>query len=110
MSAPDPYWQKFPVTLVFVEPGVYGGTIIERGELDNKPDVPRLVLRRRDGGKAILNVTQSRLLAELHRLQPQVGDTLKITYHGPAKKAPPGMSPTKEFSVEVIPPTNGAKR
>lgn len=98
------YWRQFPVTAHFLEPTEIIGVLIEHGELRTKEGpIPRLKLQTDDGTIVIVNVSQTRLLAELHRLSPAVGDRIKITYTGEAGRAAPGMSKTKEFTVAVRP-------
>jgi len=98
------YWLKFPVTVTFLEPGFVEGTITALETLENVDGIhPRIRLRRPDGGTSIVNATQTRLVAELVRLSPAVGDKVRITYHGTAKKAARGFDPAKEFTVEIWP-------
>ena len=102
MSGVHDYWRQFMHTVSFAEPCKVEGTVEARSQ-DGPRDgpYPVLVLRTDSGYKLKVNVTQTRLLSELVRLGPDIGDRLTIVYHGPAPKAPPGMSPTKEFSVSV---------
>lgn len=98
------YWRGFPVTAHFLEPTEIIGVLIEHGELRTKEGpIPRLKIQTDDGVVIIVNVAQTRLLAELARLSPAVGDRIKIVYHGEAARAAPGMSKTKEFTVAVRP-------
>jgi hypothetical protein len=99
----DPYWKQFMHTVSFSEPDQrVSGTLEGRNQDGPREDpYPVLLLRTDSGYKLKVNVTQTRLLSELVRLRPDIGDTVTIIYHGPASKAPPGLSPTKEFSVEV---------
>jgi hypothetical protein len=98
------YWLKFPVTASYLEPCVTEGTILELGEIKTaEGHFPRLTIKSPLGQTVIVNAVQTRLVSELVRLKPRVGDKIRINYRGPAKKAPPGLSPTKEFAVEVWP-------
>jgi hypothetical protein len=100
---PDPYWSQFAHVWTFTEerPKVEG--VLEGRKQGGPRDdpYPVLMLRTDSGYKLLINVTQTRLLAELVRHRPDVGDRLTIVYDGTASKAPPGMNPTKEFTVEV---------
>lgn len=100
---PDDYWRQFMHTVSFATPTTVKG-ILEGRKQDGPRDdpFPVLLLRTDSGYKLKVNVTQTRLLGELIRARPELGDEIEIVYHGPADKAPPGMSPTKEFSVHVI--------
>lgn len=96
------YWRQFPITVKFVEPYEYVGKLIELGEVRQRDEIlPKLRLQQKDGTILVIIVGQVLLLAELARTQPAVGDMVKITYHGEAKRAAPGMNPTKEFTVDV---------
>lgn len=98
------YWLKFPVTASYLAPCVTEGTILELGEIKTaEGHFPRLTIKSPLGQTVIVNAVQTRLVSELVRLKPRVGDKIRINYRGPAKKAPPGLSPTKEFAVEVWP-------
>jgi hypothetical protein len=98
----DRYWQQFVHTVSFLEPTKVEGELILRDQDGPKDDpYPVLVLKLRTGYKAKVNVTKTRLLGEFMRARPTIGDWLEIVYHGPAGKAPPGLSPVKEFSVHV---------
>lgn len=96
------YWRQFPVTVHFQEPCEVVGKLIELGEVKSREEwLPRLKLQAKDGTVSTILVGQTRLLAALAEQRPAVGDLLRITYHGEAKRAAPGMNPTKEFTVEV---------
>ena len=99
----DGFWRQFPVTVRFDEPGkTVVGRIIDLTEIRVREEyLPKIRLSQEDGTVLIIVVGQTRLLAELARLKPAKGDLLKITYHGEAKTAPPGMNATKEFTVAV---------
>lgn len=102
--AQDDYWRQFQATVSFLEPCEVVGTIEARGKLDTREGAaPQLRIRLDNGYIVIVNAVQTRLLAELVRLQPAVGDRIKIVYRGQTGKAAPGMSPTKEFAVAVRP-------
>lgn len=98
----DGFWRQFPITVHFQEPCEIVGQLSSLDEVKSQEEyLPKLRLQQKDGTILIIIVGQTRLLAELARLKPAVGDYLKITYHGEAKRAAPGMNPTKEFTVEV---------
>lgn len=105
----DDYWRRFVHTVSFLEPTSFRGRLVSRDQDGPKNDpYPVLILElfrpqtdEPNGYRARVNVTQTRLLGELIRTRPAVGDVVEIIYHGPAPKAPPGMSPVKEFSVHV---------
>lgn len=98
----DNYWRQFMHTVSFVEPTKVEGVLEGRTQDGPRDDpYPVLLLRTDSGYKLRVNVTQTRLLGELIRLRPDIGDRIEIVYHGPAPKAPPGMSPVKEFTVTV---------
>jgi hypothetical protein len=111
----DRYWQQFVHTVSFLEPMKVEGELIVRDQDGPRDDpFPVLILQLRTGYKAKVNVTQTRLLAELVRARPNIGDHLEIVYHGPAPKAAPGLSPVKEFTVHVTrkgsPPPDGTEK
>lgn len=101
------YWRGFTVTVHFNEPITVIGTVSALAEhTDRNRDGtmtrhPRLTLRDDDGQVLVIIARQTRLLAELVAKAPVVGDRVKIVYSGPAERAAPGMSPTKEFTVQV---------
>lgn len=97
------YWRQFPITVRFEKPDQeVVGRIVELTEIKVRDEyLPRIRLQQKDGTILIVVVGQTRLLAELADKRPAKGDWLKITYHGEAKRAAPGMNPTKEFTVEV---------
>lgn len=110
MSA-DTYWRKFIHTVSFLDPCALAGELTARSEDGPKDDpYPVLVLTLDSGYRVRVNVTQTRLLGELIRTRPVVGDRLEIAYHGPAAKAPPGLSPVKEFTVTVTRRNTGPSR
>lgn len=96
------YWGQFTPTVSFLEPCRVAG-IVEVRETFKGTDgaAPRLRLRLDSGRSVWVNVVQTRLLEELVRKAPNVGDRVEIIYKGTAQKAAPGMSPTKEFDVTV---------
>lgn len=96
------YWRQFESTVSFLEPCQVVGTIEVLGKLETRDGAaPQLKLRVASGAIVIVNAVQTRLLAELVRLEPAVGDRIKIIYRGQSSKAAPGMQPTKEFEVVV---------
>lgn len=97
----DDYWRQFVHTVSFLEPTTIKGLLVIRDQDGRDDPYPVLILELASGYRAKINVTQTRLLGELIRCRPRVGDTIEIVYHGPAPKAAPGMSPAKEFSVFV---------
>lgn len=100
----DDYWCQFEATVSFLERCEVAGTIIGRGKLDTRDGAaPQLRIRLDNGYVVIVNAVQTRLLAELVRLRPAIGDRITIVYRGPAPKAAPGMNPTKEFDVTIHP-------
>lgn len=102
MAAGDDYWNQFIATVAFMEPTEIEGVIEWLDTTKVTGGTAPMFLVRLDSGQGFRVVaTQARLLEELTRKRPRAGDTIKITYHGEAAKAAPGMSPTKEFSVEV---------
>jgi len=113
VSMPDPvrasfnaaqYWNQFPITAYFDQPGVtVSGHLIEHLTVKTADGpMPKLRLQTDKGRIVYVNVSQARLLSELVRLAPAVGDQVTITYHGEANKAARGMNPAKEFSVEIV--------
>jgi len=99
----DDYWRQWTATVSFMEPCTLEGTIewLDRYKT-NSGYVPQMLLRFADGRGVIVNVTQARLLEELTRERPRAGDRIKIIYKGEAKKAPPGLSPTKTFELVIL--------
>jgi hypothetical protein len=94
------YWKKWPVPLTFTEAGDEAtGEIIALGDLREK--WPELHIRQADGIVRIVRVTQARLHELLGEAVPCAGDRIRIRYTGDAQKAAPGMSPAKEFTVEL---------
>lgn len=103
MTPPDPYWSKFVATVVFHQAADRVAGVLEARSDDGPKDdpYPVLILRLPNGYRVRVNVTQTRLLGELIRKRPAIGDELEIVYHGATGKAPPGLSPVKEFTVAV---------
>lgn len=102
----DPYWSQFSHVVQWDRtPKVSGKLEARRSEGPKDDPYPVLMIRTASGYALQINVTQTRLLAELVRLRPDIGDHLEIVYDGQAPKAPPGMSPVKEFTVHVTPKT-----
>lgn len=98
------YWRRFAATASFLEPCEVKGRIVRLEEFKAADGLaPRITVETPDGLTLIVNAVQTRLVAELVRLAPAVGDKIRITYHGATGRAAPGMSPTKEFTVEVWP-------
>ena len=95
-------WKQFPVTVSFLEPCVVQGIVAEIERLDSGAGAT-LTLKSPDGLTFIVNAVQTQLRSQLVLRDPQKGDKVRITFHGAAKKSAPGMSPTKEFTVEVWP-------
>lgn len=96
------YWIQFPVTVYWDHPVKVSGHLMEHRVVKTADGpIPRLELQTAQGRRIIINVAQQRLLAELARLEPAVGDVVSIEYHGEAPKAAPGYSKAKEFTVEV---------
>ena len=97
------YWRQFPITVRFdKEEQTVVGRLTDLQEVRVREEyLPKLKLVQKDGTVLIIVVGQTRLLAELAEKRPAKGDWIKITYHGEAKRAAPGMNPTKEFTVEV---------
>lgn len=94
------YWRHWPAPLTFTKPGDKAeGEIVAEGDLDEK--WPELYIRQADGIVRVVRVTHARLHELLAEALPRVGDRIRIRYVGDAKKAAPGMSPAKEFTVEV---------
>jgi hypothetical protein len=94
------YWRRWPVPLTFEKPGDKAeGVIVAEG--DPRQKWPEIHVRQDDGIVRIVRVTQTKLREKVGVLAPCQGDWIKIVYIGDAKKAAPGMNPTKEFTVEV---------
>ena len=95
-------WTRFPYTVSFATPCQVAGTILALEDIQTADGTgTRITILQADGNTAIVNAIQTRLRAELIPLDPQEGDRIRITYIGEAKKAAPGMSPTKDFRVEI---------
>lgn len=98
----DDYWNAFVATVSFMEPCEIVGTLEWRDVFKtNDGNAPWLMLRLDSGRGIHVKAVQARLLEELTRERPQIGDRVRIIYRGEAKRSAPGMSPTKEFTVEV---------
>lgn len=101
----DGYWRQFPISVRFDDSKIgkpLQGTVVDLGEVKVRDEwLPKLRLQSKNGQVYVLVVGQAVLLAELVRLKPAKGDEVTITYHGEAKRAAPGLNPTKEFTVEV---------
>lgn len=94
------YWKRWPVPLTFTKAGDEAiGEIVALGDMKEK--WPELHVRQADGIVRVVRVTQARLHELLGELTPGVGDRVRIRYTGDAPKAAPGMSPAKEFTVEI---------
>ena len=100
----DRYWKQFMHTVFWDRTPKVEGILEARNQDGPREDpYPVLIVRTKGGYKLKINVTQTRLLSELVRLRPNIGDHIEIVYDGLAPKAPPGMSPAKEFTVHVTP-------
>lgn len=99
------YWHQFPITIDWtVEGQTIIGTIEHLGETKHRDEwSPRIHIRQDDGILAIVTAYQTRLLSELVRLAPKVGDRIRIRYLGDNDKTAPGMAPTKQFAVALKP-------
>lgn len=99
----DDYWRGFIATASFMEPTTIEG-MVEWLDVykTNKGIAPQMLIRLDSGQGVIINVLQARLLEECTRLRPRAGDRIRIVYEGEAKRAAPGMSPTKEFDVTIV--------
>ena len=99
----DGYWRQFPITVRFdkAEQEVIGRILDLQQVRVREEYLPKLRIQQKDGTILIVVVGQTRLLAELAEKRPAKGDWIKIVYNGEAERAAPGMSPTKEFTVEV---------
>lgn len=96
------YWRQFPVHVHWDEPIEVVGTL--EAILEQKtPEgtIPRLKIRADDGTLQVVLAAQTRLMNELIRQAPIVGDRIKIAYLGEADRAAPGMSRSKAFKVAV---------
>jgi hypothetical protein len=103
------YWRQFPVTAHFLEPMEIDGTLIELAEHKARDEyIPKLRIQQDDGTVVIVIAGQTRLQAELVKHAPAVGDRITISYTGEARRAAPGMNPTKEFTVTVRRPGDGS--
>jgi hypothetical protein len=100
----DGYWRQFVVPFYFNDPGDWvQGAVTHLAEDRTQGDlVPRVHLQAKSGRQYTVTAHQARLRAELVKLAPAVGDTIKITYNGEADKAAPGMNKAKEFTVEKV--------
>lgn len=95
------YWEQFHANVTFDEPTEISGLVVELlEERSGTRPVPRLKIQTKDGIVYVI-AGQARLIAALKREKPVVGDRIRITYHGEAEKAAPGMSRAKLFTVEV---------
>jgi hypothetical protein len=94
------YWKNWPVPLTFTEPNDEAtGEIIALGDLKEK--WPELHIRQADGIVRTVRITHARLHELLGEQKPCAGDRIRIRYTGDAPKTAPGMSPTKQFTVEI---------
>lgn len=111
----DEYWRQFRTVFFFTEerPKVVGTLEARTQDGPREDPYPVLMIRTDSGYKLQINVTQTRLLAELVRAGPDIGDRIEIIYDGTAPKSAPGMNPVKEFTVFVTPkgspPSDNAK-
>lgn len=98
----DNWWKQFPVTVHFVEPVRITGTVTNLDDIETRDGIiPRVTLQTADGHKLHIHAGPVRLLAELVRLKPVIGDKVTIQYLGESSKKALGLSATKEFKVEV---------
>lgn len=97
------FWRQFVTAFYFDKPGdEVAGALLWYGPAAPKPDdPPQIRLQTKDGRVVEVTASQERLKAELVRLEPAVGDRLRIRYDGEAERAAPGMSRSKLFTVEV---------
>lgn len=107
------YWRGYSVTVHWDRPMKVIGTVLRLSEVRYRDDwVPKVHLLTDRGTEVIVVPFQARLLAELVRLAPAVGDRVTIDYRGEASTSAPGMRPAKEFVVTVTrpggPPGKGA--
>lgn len=98
------YWRRWPVTVSWAEPCEVVGTLMGLG--DPKEKFPQMHIRTPQGLVVTINVVQARLHELLAQAAPNVGDKIRVRYLGEASKAAPGLSPTKQFTVEVWPQKN----
>lgn len=97
------YWREARAVFYFESEGdCIAGAILELVPMARKGDPPGLVIQSREGDVWIVPARQARLVFELKKAQPAVGDRVRITYMGLAKNAAQGMHKAKEFTVEVI--------
>lgn len=106
------YWARFVATAYFTEPMTIVGTVESLGDQMVRPGeyVPEVLIRLDDGSLVKVTAHQVRLVNELLRTKPVVGDRIRIRYLGEAPKAPPGLHPAKEFLVEVRRPPSSPNR
>lgn len=95
------YWREARAVWYFEEPGAIAGEILELIPMARKGDPPGLVIQTKDGDVWVVPCRQARLVFELKKAQPAVGDRIRITYVGLADKAAPGLNRAKEFTVEL---------
>lgn len=99
------YHRQFIVPWYPKSPGdeLVGAVIeyVEPRERDRKDWVPGWLIQTKGGDLRKVVGYQTRLAAEMVEASPVIGEVVKITYHGEAKKAAPGMNKAKEFTVAV---------
>lgn len=97
------FWRQFVTTFYFDRPGdELAGALLWYGPATAKPDdPPQIRVQTKEGRVHEVTASQERLKAELCRLEPAVGDRIRIRYDGEAERAAPGMSKAKLFTVEV---------
>lgn len=89
-------------TVTFQKDRPVEGVLEARSQEGPRDDpYPVLVLRTPQNWKLKIHVSQVRLLSELMRQRPDLGDHVRIVYTGDASTSPPGLSPAKEFEVTV---------
>jgi len=92
-------WRKWPVTASWAEPCEVVGTVATLPDPSTK--FPTFMIRTPEGLMVTINVVQARLHELLAQAAPDQGDKIRIRYLGEADRAAPGMSPTKQFTVEI---------
>lgn len=95
------YWRQFEVIW---DPDRVGeeivGVVEHLGEeAYREARHPKLKIRSDNGELTIVVASQKRLKAKLRRLQPKVGDRIRIRYDGVDPTSAPGMHPTQRYSV-----------
>jgi len=103
------YWREVITNFYFDKPGdTVAGYILALVPM-GRADPPTLKLQTKEGDVWVVPAHQARLRFELKKARPAKGDWVRITYNGEADKAAPGMSKTKDFTVEVKRPSPPAE-